>query len=108
MQIDFINGFLREGLEVFKFPNIKATWDVMMFLESGSCKVSCGNNVKPFELHAGEIALLPTNTEIHREALSEEVSEYYQIPQPSSWGEDRYRSSRLQSLFESFGSYLEV
>lgn len=79
MQIDLINTLLFENRNEFKHPKICRGWDIMMLVESGSCKVEIGDGDEKtaFELNAGEIALLPANTEIYREVIT--TSSFYQI-----------------------------
>ena len=59
-----------EDLEFFKLPRLCRGFNLIMLVERGTCKVTLGNQKKPFELHAGEIALLPANTEIYREVIT--------------------------------------
>ena len=70
MEIDFINGLIREDLEAFKLPRLQLGWNMIMLVESGTCRVTCGIDSAPFELNAGEFALFPSNTQIHREAIT--------------------------------------
>ncbi|MBE6549396.1 MAG: helix-turn-helix transcriptional regulator [Ruminococcaceae bacterium] len=77
MQIDVINTLLYEDLKVFKYPIIYRGFNLIMLVESGTCKVTLGDKKKSFELHAGEIALMPANTEIHREVI--DALTFYQI-----------------------------
>lgn len=70
MQIDFINGLLRENLEVFKSPKLQLSRNMLMLVENGTCKITRGDDGKPFELRSGEIALLPANNKIYREAIT--------------------------------------
>lgn len=70
MEIDFTNGLLREDLKKFILPHLKLRWDMLMLVEKGTCKIIRGKDGKPFELHEGEIALLPANNEIYREAIT--------------------------------------
>ena len=35
MEIDFINGLLREELEAFKLSRLRRGWDMLMLVESG-------------------------------------------------------------------------
>jgi AraC-like DNA-binding protein len=43
---------------------------MLMLLESGTCKIICGEDGEPFELKAGEITLLPAGNKIYREAIT--------------------------------------
>lgn len=70
MEIDFTNGLLREDLKAFLLPRLQLRWDMIMLVEKGTCRIVCGKGGKPFELHEGEIALLPANNEIYREAIT--------------------------------------
>ena len=70
MEIDFINGLLREDLKAFILPRLELRWDMLMLLESGTCKIICGEDGEPFELKAGEITLLPAGNKIYREAIT--------------------------------------
>ena len=70
MEIDFTNGLLREDLQKFILPRLHLRWDMIMIVEKGACKIICGKDGKPFELREGEIALLPANNDIYREAIT--------------------------------------
>lgn len=70
MEIDFINGIVREGLEAFKLPRLHLHWDMMILVEKGTCKIICGKDGEPIELNGGEITILPADNEIYREAIT--------------------------------------
>jgi AraC-like DNA-binding protein len=62
-----------------------------MLVESGTCKVTFGDVKKSFELHTGEIALLPANIEIYREAITPLT--FYQFAFYSNSEHPNYRAA---------------
>jgi len=66
MQIELINNILYEKVEAFKYPILKLRYDMVMFIEEGSCTVLQEGKKKPYTLSANEIAYIPANTEMRR------------------------------------------
>ena len=92
MEIDFRSGLLREDLEQFKLPRLRLGSDMLMLVESGSCKVVCGADSEPFVLNGGEFALLPAHNEIYREAITPLT--FYQFAFDANEDHPFYRAAR--------------